>query len=333
MSDEENMLKNLHALVGSHGTPQIARDPVNQPAIRNWCDAMGLVNPRYTGAVADVIAPAAMLCTWTMPGSIPMPEDPLCPRAKAFSLLNQQGYSGLMGTSYEEESLRPLRLGELLSGTVFLTGISERKKTGLGEGYFLTTRTEFANQAGEPVGSWTFRMLAFQPRPRPEGAGQSAKAASAEPAPKPAALPTPEQRQSTRRFDEVAVGEELPPWTLPVTPRLVIAGATATRDFSDIHIDAAEARRVGLPNIILNSLTSSGLCSRYAEDWAGPEVVQKNLRLRLGAPCVVGDTLTFSATVAAKEVKDSHGLVTLNVVGRVSTGDHLVGTLDLQLPL
>jgi acyl dehydratase len=336
MENEDQLQESLRALIGTSGTPQVARDPVNQPAIRNWCDAMGMDNPRYTGN-GDIVAPAAMLCTWTMPGSISLPEDTACPRAKAFALLREQGFTGIIGTTYEEEHLRLLRPGELLTGTLTLTAVSERKKTGLGEGYFLTTRTDFTNQKGEPVGIWTFRILVFQPKPRPEGAGQKPPAASAPPAPpeQPAAaasLPAPVRNQNTRRLDEIQVGEELPPWSIQITPLLVIACAAATRDYTDIHIDAAAAKRAGARNIILNAMTSNGLSSRYAEDWAGPDVVQKNARLRIGTPCAVGDCLNFSATVAAKEARGASGLVTLNVVGRVGSGEHITGTLDLELP-
>lgn len=332
MSNEEELLASLRALVGSHGTPQSARNPVNQPAIDTWCDAMGMDNPRYANP-AGAIAPAAMLSTWTMAGKVPLPDDPQCPRTKAFALLREQGFSGIIGTTFDEEYLRPLRPGELLNGTLFLTDVSERKKTGLGEGYFLTTRTEYTNQAGEPAGSWALRILTFQPRPRKEGAGQAAPAAGPKPEPKVAPIPpAPQQSLKTKHFAEVAVGEELPPWTIAVTRQLVIAGATATGDFTDIHHDTAAAKRAGLPDIFMNALTSSGLCSRYAEGWAGPEVEQKNIRLRLGMPCVAGERLTFSATVAAKEAKGSRGLITLNLVGRIAAGDHLTGTLALELP-
>lgn len=339
MSNEDDLLTSLRALQGSHGTPQLARDPVNLPAIRNWCDAIGINNPRYTDP-GGAVAPVAMLSSWAMSGSVPAPEDPACPRGKALSLLRQQGFSGVIGTTFEEEYLRPLRAGERLSSTLFLTAVSEPKKTGLGEGYFVTTRTDYANEAGEQVGSWTLRLLAFKPRARTEGAEKSTTKADVKTESKPVPTPeiktvasVPERHQTMRRFDEINVGDELTPWTIPVTPLLVIAGAVATRDFSDIHIDVAGAKRAGLPNIIMNSMTSSALCSRYAEDWAGPVIVQKNVRLRLGAPCVVGDTLTITATVAAKEAKGTYGLVTLNVAGRVSSGDHLGGTLDLELPL
>ena len=45
---KEAFLAELRRQVGSTGTPTTARDPVNQPMIRHWCDAMDDANPIYT---------------------------------------------------------------------------------------------------------------------------------------------------------------------------------------------------------------------------------------------------------------------------------------------
>ena len=65
-TNEDNLLAQLQALIGQKSTPQHARDPVNQPSIRNWCDAIGEENPIYTDPDAaarspygEVVAPPA----------------------------------------------------------------------------------------------------------------------------------------------------------------------------------------------------------------------------------------------------------------------------------
>ena len=54
--------------------PAIARDPVNQPMIRRWAEAMGDANPlwhdpqmRSAFGFQGAVAPPAMLEVWTMP--------------------------------------------------------------------------------------------------------------------------------------------------------------------------------------------------------------------------------------------------------------------------
>ena len=52
-----------------------ARDPVNQPMIRHWCDAVSDMNPVYTDEEAaaaslhgGIVAPPTMLQAWGMRG-------------------------------------------------------------------------------------------------------------------------------------------------------------------------------------------------------------------------------------------------------------------------
>ncbi|MFD4554734.1 hypothetical protein ACFWP5_10510, partial [Streptomyces sp. NPDC058469] len=42
------------------------KDPVNEPMIRHWCEAMGDTDAAYTGP--DAVAPPTMLQAWTMGG-------------------------------------------------------------------------------------------------------------------------------------------------------------------------------------------------------------------------------------------------------------------------
>ncbi|MGB1369689.1 MAG: hypothetical protein ACPG7G_09175, partial [Acidimicrobiales bacterium] len=47
-AEKESFLAKLRSQVGKTGSPMVARDPVNQSTIRNWCDAMTEYNPYYT---------------------------------------------------------------------------------------------------------------------------------------------------------------------------------------------------------------------------------------------------------------------------------------------
>ena len=71
----------LDACCGRESEPLVARDPVNQPMIRHWCDAVGDRNPCYTDPAfaaksvhGGIVAPPTMLQAWTMPGLAP-PES------------------------------------------------------------------------------------------------------------------------------------------------------------------------------------------------------------------------------------------------------------------
>lgn len=124
------------------------------------------------------------------------------------------------------------------------------------------------------------------------------------------------------------VGEVLPDLTIDVTPTFVVSTAIATRDFQDVHHDRDSAVSRGSKDIFLNILTDTGLVERYVTDWAGPSARVKNISIRLGVPAYAYDTLVFSGSVT--EVAGDQ--VTVSVVGRGQLGDHVVGTVALEMP-
>ncbi|NYI47150.1 hypothetical protein BJ993_004230 [Nocardioides aromaticivorans] len=126
----------------------------------------------------------------------------------------------------------------------------------------------------------------------------------------------------------LTVGDRLPEWSLPITPTLVVSTAIATRDFQDVHHDRDIAQAAGSKDIFVNILTSTALCERYVTDWAGPDVQIKGIAIRLGAPAYPYDTFTFTGEVT--EVAD--GEATIKVVGAVSLGDHVIGTVTVLDP-
>jgi len=66
---------------------------------------------------------------------------------------------------------------------------------------------------------------------------------------------------------------------------------------------------------------------RFVTDWAGPRAVIKSISLRLGVPWYAYDTLTLSGTVT--EIDD--GVLTLDVVGTNSLGDHITSKVTLNV--
>ena len=130
----------------------------------------------------------------------------------------------------------------------------------------------------------------------------------------------------------MSVGDKLAPCPVSITPTLIVGGAVASRDFQDVHHDVELAKKRGSPNIFMNIMTSGGLTSRYVSDWAGPEALLRNMKIRLGAPNYPGDTMTFSGLVNSAEVRDGKGIIEVGIRGSNQLGDHVSGTLELELP-
>ena len=120
-------------------------------------------------------------------------------------------------------------------------------------------------------------------------------------------------------------GEAIQEWSLPMTPTTIVSTAIATRDWQDVHHDRDIAQAAGSKDIFMNILTSNGLVEKFVVDSLGPDTELKGIAIRLGAPAHPYDTLTFSGTVT--EVSD--GIATVAVVGKVSLGDHVTGTVKV----
>ncbi|MEU9250811.1 MaoC family dehydratase [Streptomyces sp. NPDC048270] len=124
------------------------------------------------------------------------------------------------------------------------------------------------------------------------------------------------------------VGDALPPLEIPVTRTLIVAGAIASRDYQDVHHDAALARGKGSPDIFMNILTTNGLVGRYVTDHLGPHAVLRKVAIRLGAPNHPGDTMTLTGTVTAV----AGTTVEIRVVGANGIGHHVTGTVTAEVP-
>ena len=124
------------------------------------------------------------------------------------------------------------------------------------------------------------------------------------------------------------VGLELPELVIEASVRKIVATAIATRDYQDVHHDIATAQAKGSKTIFTNILTSNGYVLRYVTDFFGPLSVVKSSKIRLGVPNYAGDTMTMTGTVTAVDGKS----VEVAVRGSNSLGDHVIGTVVLELP-
>ena len=134
----------------------------------------------------------------------------------------------------------------------------------------------------------------------------------------------------TRTLAEVEVGEALPELAIEMTSTLIIAGALASNDYTPVHHDKQAAQAQGLPDVIMNVLTTNGWVSRYVTDWAGPNAVIKKLGVKLGAPNVPGDTMKLTGKVLQKDEEQS--VVDIEVVGKNSWGAHATASVSVALP-
>lgn len=131
-------------------------------------------------------------------------------------------------------------------------------------------------------------------------------------------------------IETLRVGDLLPELAIPITPRLIVGAAIASRDYQNVHHDKAGSQALGSPDIFMNILTTNGLVGRYVTDWGGPRARLNKVAIKLGAPNYPGDTMTFRGEVTA--VDEASGRVGLEVKGKNSLGYHVTGSVELTLP-
>lgn len=145
-----------------------ARDPVNLPMIRHWCDAIGDENPVYTDPEAGtrslhggIVAPPTMLQAWGMRGLERRPTAAVAEAQGGWpnQLLNEAGYTSVVATDCEQDYKRYLEPGDLLTAETTLESISSEKRTALGAGYFVTNKMTYRDQKSAVVAEMRFRIL------------------------------------------------------------------------------------------------------------------------------------------------------------------------------
>jgi len=350
-----------------------AREPISQTTVRQLTDVLGDRNPVYTDPEfaarsihGELVVPPTALQVFSLPGLAPKPGrhliDPdgtrrfvLAPGGhkipgdrpekvmldELHELLEGEGYTSPAVTNGWYEYRRYLRPGDHLSFSA--PSVEEffgPKRTALGEGYFITISQDVKDQTGDVVGVMRHRFIRFKPRTGGNnGGGESVELPSSFPWKEPIEelgdrTIAPEPTWETLRFDQVAVGDELPKLVIELTPTLIIATAIATQDYQDVHHDRDMVQRRGHPDVFMNILTTTGFAGRFITDWAGPEALIQAAGIRLGVPNYPYGEMTISGRVTEREEQPTgdRGTLTVEVRGVNKLGTHLDGQLTLTLP-
>jgi len=325
----------LAALIGRRTGPYCSFNAVSRVQIWQWCSAMGDRNPLYldddyrrrTG-FDRVVAPPAMMQMWTMrdvnSDYAPGTSDDAGPRV--FDGLAEHGFKSIVAVSYDISFHRLLLEGDRAHHFSTIATISPLKRTALGDGHFVTDRNEFLDQNGVLFAEALITYFAYRPKAEQDDAGRKT------PPPTPASSDSHWRSDFTDiRYDSLCEGQALPELVLPITHKLIVTGALATQDFTDVHHNLPAAQAAAMPDIFMNILTTSGLCARYLSDWAGPASRLRHLKFKLQAPNVPGDTMVMQGGVVKLERNEGEPQVTVDFAGRNSRGVHVSGAATLAL--
>ena len=320
----------LAALTGIRRGPYIAFNPVSAVQIWQWCSVMGEQQARYQ-AGPDQVAPLAMMQMWTMrdyydryaPGSTS--DRPY----QVFDDMTVMGYDSNVAVSYDIEFLRHLRVGEWPRHFTTVVNISDQKTTSLGVGYFVTERVEYTTDAAEVFAN--ANITYFQYRAKASESKSSEVTTKTESLFDISTSTILDSSALALDWGSAKIGQALAEWQLPITHRLIVAGALATQDFIPVHHNAPAARAAGMPDIFMNILTTSGLVCTYLNACAGDSAFISSLKFSLMAPNVPGDVMTLQGQI--QELTKVGGTTEVHIVfaGKNGPGIHTQGSALIEI--
>ncbi len=151
-------------LVGAESGSMRALDKVSKSDIRHWCEVLGDADPDYNQQIAAGVktAPPAMIMVWAQPPLWP-PKAPTEAHEKLLAMLDEAGYDGTAGIALEQEFKAPVRIGDRLSYTVKVAGLSKgEEQTKMGKGYLVDLHYTFVNGSGKVVSTQKYKVLKFR---------------------------------------------------------------------------------------------------------------------------------------------------------------------------
>mgnify|MGYP000710295673 CR=1 FL=1 len=133
-----------------------------------------------------------------------------------------------------------------------------------------------------------------------------------------------------RYFDDVAIGDELPSITIPITLQRLVMEAGANRDLSLIHHDNDVAKATGAPGAYANTFFLMGMFERLLREWMGLQGKLKKISsLRMATFNAAGDLLRFHGTV--KQQLDNKCVV-LDLCAKSDRGITVTAEATVELP-
>jgi acyl dehydratase len=114
-------------------------------------------------------------------------------------------------------------------------------------------------------------------------------------------------------FDDLKVGDELPPLKLPRITRTTLAlFAGASGDHNPVHIDIDFAKSAGMPDVFAHGMLSMAYLGRFLTNWV-PQSQILHYAVRFSAITPVGATHTCSGKVSEKIERNGRRLVKLEI--------------------
>jgi acyl dehydratase len=141
------------------------------------------------------------------------------------------------------------------------------------------------------------------------------------------------QANPTRHFDDIKVGDEIPPLTTePITHLQLVRYAGASGDFNPLHTDPKVGEAIGTGGIIAHGMLIMGFVGHMLSDYVGPLALRK-FGVRFKGMTRIDDVITCTGIITEKYTSDGETRIAGKVQAVDQTGDvKVTGTFVAALP-
>ncbi|RYG85635.1 MAG: hypothetical protein EON58_22750, partial [Alphaproteobacteria bacterium] len=101
-------------------------------------------------------------------------------------------------------------------------------------------------------------------------------------------------------WEDVEVGQEIPPLVFSITMKTLMLAAAGNRDFMPYHYHREFAKSIGTRDAFVNTTFNQALFSRFVTDWTGAGADTRSVTLKMKDQLCVGDTAQVTGTVMRK---------------------------------
>jgi hypothetical protein len=249
-----------------------------------------------------------------------------------------------IATDIEIEYFEPAVVGDRLTrrGRKLLS--VRPRETRVGRGAFVVWETEVVNQRGELVAQLRNGGYSYVINPKATAekvAQESAPLMPAGPIMNP--LPATHAEGLTPRsvdwsqqlyFEDIEVGDQVPPVVFTMTIYRLVVEAGANRDFNQFHHNTPVSQLRGAPDMFANNVFVQGMWERTVREYIGMSGRFKQTGpFRMNIFNTVGETVVTRGSVARKWREGNENLVELQMYCQHSKGNSVgPGPVIVTLP-
>lgn len=320
-------------------------DEVTRSDIRRKLEVFCFDCPlHYDDAVArahgyrGLVAPVSLIPLWSMPAYW-SPGEPVLYRP---GVREQSGgirtdipvsHHGGVNTATQWEYFEPVYPGDALHGSWKIVEIKPGI-TRLGEGVFVSVEATIYKRSGELVAKNLNTHYRFTPKPKEER-GPPATEGAGDAAPAQQAMVTADSVDwhLQRRFADVALGDEVPPYSMWLSYQRIVMSVAVDRMFSGLHHNREQARWRGYRDIIFNTRSYEMLFEVMLRRWIGLDGrIRKMGPFRMKGASYPGDVVTAQARVTGKETAQGEDVIKVDLLALNDRGEAALGEAQVTMP-